>query len=324
VITAGRHPVVEQMPGSSEFIPNDAALGSDAGNIFLLTGPNMAGKSTFLRQVALICLMAQIGSFVPARQARIGLVDRIFTRVGAHDDIASGQSTFMVEMVETANILHHASRHSLIVLDEIGRGTSTYDGLAIARAVVEHLHEAVGARTLFATHYHELASLTTLLPSLRAYTMAINEQEEEIVFLHRVLPGSGGRSYGIQVARLAGMPASIIQRAREVLAQIEQQPDAPAWAAPGARLALVAEQGAAYTPDEILARRSAGPPAASNNHHTPAGTALDSQANAFLQELLSLNVAAITPLEAMNRLFAFQQEARALVQSQMQPSNNSR
>jgi DNA mismatch repair protein MutS len=323
VITAGRHPVVEQMLGSGEFIPNDAALGGDAGHIFLLTGPNMAGKSTFLRQVALICLMAQIGSFVPARQARIGLVDRVFTRVGAHDDIASGQSTFMVEMVETANILYHASRHSLIVLDEIGRGTSTYDGLAIARAVVEHLHETVGARTLFATHYHELASLTTLLPSLRAYTMAINEQEEEIVFLHRVRPGSGGRSYGIQVARLAGMPASIIQRAREVLAHMEQQPDAPAQTEPAARLALVAEQGAAYTPNGISTRRPAGPPAASNNHHAPVETMLDSHVSTFLQELLSFNVAAITPLEAMNRLFALQQEARALVQSQMSRSNNS-
>ncbi len=314
MITAGRHPVVEQMLGSGEFIPNDAALGDDAGTIFLLTGPNMAGKSTFLRQVALICLMAQIGSFVPARQARIGLVDRIFTRVGAHDDIASGQSTFMVEMVETANILHHASRHSLIVLDEIGRGTSTYDGLAIARAVVEHLHERIGARTLFATHYHELASLTTLLPSLRAYTMAINEQEEEIVFLHRILPGGSGRSYGIQVARLAGMPTSIIQRAREVLAQIEQKPEGQAE--PAARHALVAEQGAAYNSGEALESHAAELPIARNNHHTPAETVLDSQASAFLQELLSLNVAAITPLEAMNRLFAFQQEARALMQKQ--------
>ncbi|HEU5368288.1 MAG TPA: DNA mismatch repair protein MutS [Ktedonobacterales bacterium] len=321
VITAGRHPVVEQMLGSGEFIPNDAAMGNECGSIFLLTGPNMAGKSTFLRQVALICLMAQIGSFVPARQARIGLVDRIFTRVGAHDDIASGQSTFMVEMVETANILHHASRHSLIVLDEIGRGTSTYDGLAIARAVVEHLHERIGARTLFATHYHELASLITLLPSLRAYTMAINEQEEEIVFLHRILPGSGGRSYGIQVARLAGMPANIIQRAREVLTQIEQKPEGQTE--PVARLALVAEQGAGYAPDEVLAKRPTELPAASNNHHAPAGIALDSHAGAFFQELLSLNVAAITPLEAMNRLFALQQKAQTLMQSQMSRSNNS-
>jgi DNA mismatch repair protein MutS len=323
VLTAGRHPVVEQMLGSGEFIPNDATMGDDAGSIFLLTGPNMAGKSTFLRQIALICLMAQIGSFVPARQARIGLVDRIFTRVGAHDDIASGQSTFMVEMVETANILHHASRHSLIVLDEIGRGTSTYDGLAIARAVVEYLHHTVGARTLFATHYHELASLTTLLPSLRAYTMAINEQDEDIVFLHRILPGSGGRSYGIQVARLAGMPPGIIQRAREVLAQIEQNPATPQQGSSPARLALVAEHSATYTLDEAREQSSAEVSLARNHHHAPPTALMDTGADAFLRELLVLNVAAITPLEAMNRLFAFQQEARALMQRQASPSNNS-
>jgi DNA mismatch repair protein MutS len=323
VITAGRHPVVEQMLSSGEFIPNDAVMGDGAGTVFLLTGPNMAGKSTFLRQVALICLMAQIGSFVPARQARIGLVDRIFTRVGAHDDIASGQSTFMVEMVETASILHHATRHSLIVLDEIGRGTSTYDGLAIARAVVEHLHDTTGARTLFATHYHELASLTALLPSLRAYTMAINEQEEEIVFLHRILPGSGGRSYGVQVARLAGMPASIIRRAREVLRQIEQQPDAQDPAKSDAHLALVVEQSAADIPDLSKETTPAGVTAARNNHHEPPAAWIDSNASTFLHELLALNVAAITPLEAMNRLFALQQEARTLVQRQTSRRNNS-
>jgi DNA mismatch repair protein MutS len=309
-ITAGRHPVVEQMLDGAEFIPNDAALGEEAGSIFLLTGPNMAGKSTFLRQVALICLMAQIGSFVPARQARIGLVDRIFTRVGAHDDIASGQSTFMVEMVETATILHQATRHSLVVLDEIGRGTSTYDGLAIARAVVEHLHEKLGARTLFATHYHELAHLAEVLPGLRAYTMAINEQNEAIIFLHRVLAGSSGRSYGIQVARLAGMPPGIIQRAREVLSQMEgerlerlQLAERQLW--------LVAEQKAPYEPVPRPQSRSLPE------------LLLEPAASSFLQELLGLNVAAITPLEAMNRLFALQQQARALLQQQITGMNNS-
>ncbi len=323
VMNAGRHPVVERMLDGSEFIPNDAALGGEAGTIFLLTGPNMAGKSTFLRQVALICLMAQIGSFVPARQARIGLVDRVFTRVGAHDDIASGQSTFMVEMVETANILHHATRHSLIVLDEIGRGTSTYDGLAIARAVVEYLHNTLGTRTLFATHYHELASLTALLPSLRAYTMAINEQNDEIVFLHRILPGSGGRSYGIQVARLAGMPTGVIQRAREVLTQIEQKPDAPLRAEPTALLALVAEPKQAYAQDAPAAAPVAQAPPAINHHSALPGGLLDSAAHAFFQELLNFNVAAITPLEAINRLFALQQQARALTQEQATRSHNS-
>jgi len=323
VMNAGRHPVVERMLDGSEFIPNDAALGIEAGTIFLLTGPNMAGKSTFLRQVALICLMAQIGSFVPARQARIGLVDRIFTRVGAHDDIASGQSTFMVEMVETANILHHATRHSLIVLDEIGRGTSTYDGLAIARAVVEYLHTALGTRTLFATHYHELASLTAVLPSLRAYTMAINEQDDEIIFLHRILPGSGGRSYGIQVARLAGMPAGVIQRAREVLAQIEQKPEAPVRAEPAVLLALVAEPKEVYAQDDLSSAPATQPSPALNYRPALPGAFLESAAHAFFQELLNFNVAAITPLEAINRLFALQQQARALTQEQATRSHNS-
>ncbi len=222
-ISGGRHPVVEYALDGDVFIPNDTSLKADDGaRILLLTGPNMAGKSTYLRQVALITLLAQIGSFVPARSARIGLVDRIFTRVGAEDDIASGKSTFMVEMEETATILHHATRHSLIILNEIGRGTSTYDGLAIARAVVEHLHNVAGARTLFATHYHELTSLADELPHLRVYTMAISEDEQkEVVFLHRVTPGSLGRSYGVHVAKLAGMPPSIVQRAEEVLKQLE-------------------------------------------------------------------------------------------------------
>ncbi len=321
-ITAGRHPVVEQMLDGAEFIPNDAALGEEAGCIFLLTGPNMAGKSTFLRQVALICLMAQIGSFVPARQARIGLVDRIFTRVGAHDDIASGQSTFMVEMIETATILHQATRHSLIVLDEIGRGTSTYDGLAIARAVVEHLHETLGARTLFATHYHELAHLTNELPGLRAYTMAITERGEEIIFLHRVLPGSGGRSYGIQVARLAGMPPGIIRRAREVLSQMEgerlerlQPAERP--------LSLVAEQKAPYEPAPAPQERPSGALLPQPHSGPSPELLLEPAASGFLQELLGVNVAAITPLEAMNRLFALQQQARALLQQHTIRSNNS-
>jgi DNA mismatch repair protein MutS len=322
VITAGRHPVVEQMLGGGEFIPNDAILGGEAGSIFLLTGPNMAGKSTFLRQVALICLMAQIGSFVPARQVRIGLVDRIFTRVGAHDDIASGQSTFMVEMVETANILHHASRHSLIVLDEIGRGTSTYDGLAIARAVVEHLHNTLGARTLFATHYHELANLAAVLPSLRAYTIAMNEQEEEVVFLHRILSGSSGRSYGIQVARLAGMPAGIIRRAREVLAQMEHLSTDPIHPGPAATLSLIAEPKPAYELQETPGIRSAGPPVVLDHCLTLPGALLDGTASTFFQELLALNVAAMTPLEAINRLFAFQQQARAALQQRTAYTNN--
>src|SRR5712691_6601350 len=225
-IVSGRHPVVEYTLDGDVFIPNDTTLEADAGaRILLLTGPNMAGKSTYLRQVALITLLAQLGSFVPARSARIGLVDRIFTRVGAEDDIASGKSTFMIEMEETATILHHATRHSLIILDEIGRGTSTYDGLAIARAVVEHLHTAAGARTLFATHYHELASMADELDHLHVYTMQISDDNQgEIVFLHRVTPGCIGRSYGVHVAKLAGMPQSIVQRAEAVLRHLESLP----------------------------------------------------------------------------------------------------
>ncbi len=222
-ITSGRHPVVEYTLDGDVFIPNGTQLEAEDGErVLLLTGPNMAGKSTYLRQVALITLLAQIGSFVPARSVRLGLADRIFTRVGAEDDIASGKSTFMIEMEETATILHHATRHSLIILDEIGRGTSTYDGLAIARAVVEHLHNQLGARTLFATHYHELARMADELPHLSVYTVAISEDEQgNIVFLHRVVSGNAGRSYGVHVARLAGMPLNVVKRAGIVLQQLE-------------------------------------------------------------------------------------------------------
>src|SRR5947208_13753890 len=228
-IIGGRHPVVEYALDGDVFIPNETTLeteAEDGARILLLTGPNMAGKSTYLRQVALITLLAQIGSFVPARSARIGLVDRIFTRVGAEDDIASGKSTFMIEMEETATILLHATKHSLIILDEIGRGTSTHDGVAIARAVIEHLHNVTGARTLFATHYHELASMADELPHLRVCTMQISDDKQgEIVFLHRVAPGCIGRSYGVHVAKLAGMPPGIVRRAEEVLQYLESGKD---------------------------------------------------------------------------------------------------
>jgi DNA mismatch repair protein MutS len=189
----------------------------------LITGPNMAGKSTYIRQVALITLMAQIGSFVPAESAEIGLVDRIFTRVGASDDIAKGQSTFMVEMTETALIANHATEQSLVILDEIGRGTATYDGLSIAWSVVEHLHDKVRCRTLFATHYHELTQLATSRPALNNYNVAVREWNEQIIFLRQIVPGAADKSYGIQVARLAGLPDSIIARAKEILAGLEGQ-----------------------------------------------------------------------------------------------------
>jgi DNA mismatch repair protein MutS len=249
-ITEGRHPVVEQMLRTADvavargtttaFVPNDTLLACDDAQIALLTGPNMAGKSTYIRQVALITLMAQVGCWTPAKTCRVGLVDRIFSRVGASDDLARGNSTFMVEMNETANILNNATSRSLIILDEIGRGTSTYDGLSIAWAVVEHLHRQPtnGPRTLFATHYQELTQLDKHLPRLRNFSVAVKEWNDEIVFMRRVVPGAADRSYGIQVARLAGLPLSVIDRAKTILAKLESDDTAvtlPAAAAPTAR-----------------------------------------------------------------------------------------
>ena len=226
-IREGRHPVVERsaaaVRGASGFVPNDVDLDREEEQIVLLTGPNMGGKSTYLRQVALIVLMAHAGSFVPARSAGIGLVDRIFTRVGASDDLARGESTFMVEMVETANILRHATRDSLVVLDEVGRGTSTYDGLSLAWAIIERLHERNGSLALFATHYHELTGLPATLGRVANRRMAVKEWEDQILFLHRVAAGRADKSYGLHVARLAGVPADVVERAAAVLANIESQ-----------------------------------------------------------------------------------------------------
>jgi DNA mismatch repair protein MutS len=221
-IRDGRHPMVEAGL-RSDFVPNDTELDPETAQIVLLTGPNMGGKSTYLRQVALIVLMAQAGSFVPAASAELGIVDRIFTRVGASDDLARGESTFMVEMIETANILRYAGKRSLVILDEVGRGTATFDGLSLAWAIVEHLHDQCGALTLFATHYHELTELQSLLARVVNRTMAVKEWEEKIVFLRRVVPGSADKSYGIQVARLAGLPVAVLERASEVLGNLERQ-----------------------------------------------------------------------------------------------------
>ena len=220
-IEQGRHPVVEKTV-DRDFVANDAVLG-DAARILLITGPNMGGKSTYLRQVALIALMAHCGSFVPAAKAAIPQLDRVFTRIGAADDLARGESTFMVEMTETANILLHATPDSLVVLDEVGRGTATFDGLSLAWAIVEHLHETVRAKTLFATHYHELTELAAMLPHLRNLSIAVREWRDQIVFLHRVVPGTADKSYGLHVGRLAGVPESVIQRAGEVLGNLEAQ-----------------------------------------------------------------------------------------------------
>lgn len=280
-IRQGRHPVVEAEGGGAEFIPNDTVLDSEDQQIVLLTGPNMAGKSTYLRQVALIVLLAHMGSFVPAEEATIPLVDRIFTRVGAQDYLVKGQSTFMVEMSEAANILHNATAESLVILDEIGRGTSTYDGLSIAWAMVEYLHrgEGKGPKTLFATHYHELTELASLLPRVRNFTFTVREWEDEIVFLRRVVPGGADRSYGIQVARLAGLPPPVVDRAKEVLAGLE--------AGEGAK-------------GKIPPRSPRGKREPGEAEQLPLLGA--SQGDRLIEEVLRLEPDRLTPLEALNLL----------------------
>ncbi len=224
-VTGGRHPVVEQVLKDSLFVPNDTFMGEREQRVAIITGPNMAGKSTYMRQVALIVLLAQVGSFVPAAAARIGVVDRIFTRIGASDDLAAGQSTFMVEMTEVADILRHATKKSLLILDEIGRGTSTFDGMSIARAVVEHCADPkkLGAKTLFATHYHELTELEDTLPGAVNYNIAVKTRGEDIIFLRKIVPGGADRSYGIEVAKLAGLPDKVVARARTVLEALESE-----------------------------------------------------------------------------------------------------
>lgn len=223
----GRHPVLDQTLPPGTFVPNDVCFGPETGSLWLITGPNMSGKSTFIRQVALLTLMSHLGSFVPAKSAKVGVADRIFTRVGASDELSRGLSTFMVEMTEAANILNNATSRSLIILDEIGRGTSTYDGVSLAWAITEYLHDAVGARALFATHYHELAQLAETLKGLRNYNVQVTELHQEIIFLHKIAPGNAERSYGIHVARLAGVPDSVLQRAEGVLGELEARHQLP-------------------------------------------------------------------------------------------------
>ncbi|HIM36991.1 MAG TPA: DNA mismatch repair protein MutS, partial [Dehalococcoidia bacterium] len=285
-ITAGRHPVVERVLDSGTYVPNDVHLSNDDARVVVLTGPNMAGKSTYIRQVALITLMAQIGSFVPAVSATIGLVDRIFTRVGLQDDLATGQSTFMVEMVETAAILNQATAKSLVILDEIGRGTSTYDGLSIARSVIEHIHNdsRLGCKTLFATHYHELTQLAGILPGVRNFSVAVTEEDGDVVFLHQIIPGGADKSYGVYVARLAGMPKGVINRAWEVLADLEQT--GPAANATG---------------------KTGG---SGRSRKNPAQQMpLFDTAQLLIDEILALDVPNLTPLEAINVLYNLQQKA---------------
>jgi DNA mismatch repair protein MutS len=226
-VLGGRHPVLDLTEAAGTFVPNDVACGKDEqhndGTVLLITGPNMAGKSTYIRQVALLTILAQMGSFVPAREATIGVTDRIFARVGASDELSRGQSTFMVEMTETARILNTATPRSLVVLDEIGRGTSTYDGISLAWAIVEHLHDRAHCRTLFATHYHELTDLAQTLPGVRNLNVAVKEWQDHVVFLHKIVPGAADKSYGIHVARLAGVPRQVNERAKQILAQLESE-----------------------------------------------------------------------------------------------------
>ena len=274
-IRDGRHPVVEQMLMGERFAPNDVIF-EPGERVRLITGPNMSGKSTLIRQVALIVLMAQIGSFVPASSARLGLVDRIFTRIGAQDEIHAGQSTFMVEMVEMANILHHATPRSLLILDEIGRGTSTYDGVSIAWAVVEYIHNHphLRSKALFATHYHELTQLADLLPGVRNYNVAVSEADGQVVFLHKIVPGGADRSYGIHVGQLAGLPRPVVQRASEILKALE------------------ASSGKAVKIDPQAAQQ----------------LALFPETNPLLDELAKIDVNSLSPIEALNRLFEWQRK----------------
>lgn len=271
----GRHPVVEHSLQTERFVPNDLIFEPEE-RIRIITGPNMSGKSTYLRQAALIVLMAQMGSFVPAESARIGLVDRIFTRIGAQDEIYAGQSTFMVEMVEMANILHHATTRSLLILDEVGRGTSTYDGVSIAWAVVEYIHNhpSLRAKTLFATHYHELTQLAELLPGVRNYNVAVSETDGKVVFLHRIVPGGADRSYGIHVGQLAGLPRPVVARATEILRSLE------------------ASAGKAVKLDRELPRQ----------------LTLFPETNPLLDELRALDINAISPIEALNKLYEWKKK----------------
>ncbi|MBI2917054.1 MAG: DNA mismatch repair protein MutS [Chloroflexi bacterium] len=279
-IEVGRHPVVERST-SDPFVPNDVHLACRDAQLLVLTGPNMSGKSTYLRQVALMVLMAQVGSFVPARAASIGLVDRIFTRVGARDDLALGRSTFLVEMMETAAILNQATPRSLLVLDEIGRGTSTYDGISIARAVAEfiHNHPRLGARTVFATHYHELTELARYLPRVRNLQMAVSDEGGQVVFLRQVIPGGADRSYGIHVARLAGLPRPVVQRAEEILSELE-------------------------------ASRDQSGPSRTRRRERPPQLPLFPPHHELLEELSRLELDALTPLEALTKLYELQARAK--------------
>ena len=280
-VREGKHPVLDQTL-AEQFVPNDTTFDEKGQRLMIITGPNMAGKSTYIRQVALLVLMAQMGSFVPARSMRFGLVDRIFARVGASDEISRGQSTFMVEMVETSNILHNASKRSLVILDEIGRGTSTFDGLSLAWAITEYLAKQVGCRTLFATHYHELTELSDLLEGVKNFNVAVREYRDEVIFLHRIVPGGADKSYGVQVARLAGIPREVIARAGEVLAELEQN----------------------------FARESHGSSLAAERTRDEGQMLLFDMPHPCVEQLRQANLANLTPEQALEMLRSLQKQAK--------------
>ena len=293
-IKEGRHPVVEKMTANEMFVANDTYLDNAGSRISIITGPNMAGKSTYMRQSALIVLMAQIGSFVPAKSAKIGLVDRIFTRVGASDDLASGQSTFMVEMSEVANILRNATSNSLLILDEIGRGTSTFDGLSIAWAVVEHISnpKLLGAKTLFATHYHELTELEGILNSVNNYCIAVKEKGDDIVFLRKIVKGGADKSYGIQVAKLAGVPESVIGRAKEIVQELS-------------------EHDITISVQNVSAESGKKKKERLDEVDLEQMSLMDTLGDdAIINELRELDLSNLTPIEAMNRLYALQNKVK--------------
>ena len=289
-ITEGRHPVVEQTLNENSFVPNDTLLDTEGNRMMIITGPNMAGKSTYMRQVALICLMAQIGSFVPAKEAHLSVCDQIFTRVGASDDLASGQSTFMVEMSETAYILRNATRNSLIILDEIGRGTSTFDGLSIAWAVVEYIcdRNRIGAKTLFATHYHELSELEGHLEGIKNYCITVKEHGEDVIFLRKIQRGGADKSFGVHVARLAGVPHEVIVRAHEIQARLE-----------------VSDINQNTIGQNILGENN-------QPRMNEQQDLFEYQKMEIIQELQELDVMALTPIDAMNRLFLLREKARKI------------
>ena len=290
-IESGRHPVLDVTLPQGEFVPNDCVQSPESGMILLITGPNMAGKSTYIRQVALITLLAQAGSFVPAESAEVGIADRIFARVGASDELSRGQSTFMVEMVETARILNTATSRSLVILDEIGRGTSTYDGLSLAWAITEHLHEQIGARTLFATHYHELTQLEESLPRVANWNVSVKEWNDEVVFLHRIVRGGADKSYGIHVARLAGIPQEVNERAKDVLAQLEADHR------------------------DALDRPTIKTPGASDTSGQYQLTLFGIADHPLLEQIQKLEVDSMTPLEAMQFLQQAKTELKAKLPS---------